>query len=41
MLRWLLQSIFKITKVGKLLGKITDPMIIIIRVVVGFMARSF
>ena len=33
MFRGLLKSIFIMTEVGNLLGKITDPMVIIIRVV--------
>ena len=36
----LLQSIFMMAEVGNLLEKITDPMIIMIRVI-GLMARCF
>ena len=40
MFRELFYSIFIMTEVGYLLEKITDPMIIIIRIV-GFMAGCF
>ena len=40
MFRGLLKSIFIMTEVGNLLRNITDPMVIIIRVV-GLMARCF